>query len=70
MRPIGMRTTVGNQVHPDDALGVLYHLENLSRRNAETFGNQLEVVNQFFHRGTHDLRDVLGVLALAVGTDG
>jgi hypothetical protein len=56
-------------VHAEFATRRLHRGVDLAGRNPDSFGDQLEVVDQCFHRGAHDLRDVLLRIAQAVGTD-
>ena len=53
----------------DDALGVLHLLEDLTGRNPEALGHDLEVVDQRFHGVTHDFADVSCRVALTIGAN-
>src|SRR5690625_1702300 len=70
MRPERAGAAVGHQVDPHHTLGVFNLLEDLTSRHPESFGDELEVVDQGLHRVAHDLTNVLQGVSLPIGADG
>src|SRR5579875_1691221 len=70
MRPVGPGAAVADGVAAEFALGRLDGRVRLSWRHAEPLGDQLEVVDERFHGLAHDVGDVLGSRAQAVGAEG
>ena len=56
-------------MHPEFSARRLDSGVDLPGRNPNTFGDELEVMDQALHRGAHDLGDVLRGVAEAVGPE-
>ena len=59
--------TVRNKVAAELAAGSLNGLVHLASRHPEALGDNLEVMDESFHRLAHDMANVLIRIALTVG---
>ncbi|SKV81114.1 Uncharacterised protein [Mycobacteroides abscessus subsp. massiliense] len=60
MHTVGPGSTITDHMDPELAARRLDGDVHLPGRHADPLGHQLEVMDESFHRRTHDLGDVLG----------
>ena len=70
MRTVRPGAAVADRMAAELAPGRLHGGVDLSSRNPEALGDQLEVVDQGLHRLAHDVRDVIGRVAEPVRAHG